>query len=421
MRLFVLFCLGFWAVPLLGAEPLASGGVRLEPLLKTAFEQNPDWQAAQAGVQRVRAQVEEAGGWEPANLKVQQFIEPIETRLGPQERVISLSQKIPFPGWSDQAERAARLQAQAAQLNLELKRRQLKREIKATYFDLWQYSAMPELLGQLQEVIERLAQMGSIESQRNQNLLDSIFEAQAKAGESAYQLKEMKDRLMDTQVRLNRLLGRGGEPLIQSVAAPKLPPFQQELAPLIQRALAEHPGIQAAQAQAQAGALNADLAASKAKAPSLELGINYFQIGPAANPSTVGSGQDAYNISLGISLPWGSGRSQGRAQAAREVAVVRSADAESWRQKVREQVALHYNHVVNAQRLVQLFETKILPPARRAGSINERLYSSGQRNIVAALKSKAQLLDLEVRYLKAQAAYLKSLSELEEWAGPLGE
>ncbi|MDT8446534.1 MAG: TolC family protein [bacterium] len=415
----VFSCLFLLWVPLLWAAPLPQRGVGLDQLLEVAERQNPRLVAAQAALGASQAKVQEAQGWEPTQLKVQQFIEPIETRLGPQDRIISISQKLPFPGWTSKAEDAAQLEAQAAEYRLKVVERKIRRDVKATYYDLWQFAAMPELLGEIQEVIERLVQMGSIESQRNQNLLDSIFEAQARAGESAYQLLEMQDRLTDAQVRLNHLLGRGGEPLVEQVAAPPLPHFERPLEPLIDRALAQYPGLLALQAQAQADRLKAQLEGSKANAPALELGINYFQIGPSANASLADSGKDAYNLSLGISLPWGSGKNQGRFKAAQFAQERSASEYEEMAQQVREQVAQHYNHVVNAQRMIKLFEEKILPPARRAGSLNERLYSAGQKNIGKVLMSKAQLLDLEVRYLKAQAAYLKSLTDLEEWVGVL--
>jgi len=415
-----LFGLVLFSCPGVGWAQLPTEGLGLTQALDYAFAHNPEWAAEEAKVRQAEALIEAAGGWAAPKVKLQQAISPVQTRNGPQDQVLSFSQKVPFPGQNDLKVKRAKALYQAALFHKALKKRELIQKIKSTYFDLWLFEKLPDLLAESQEAVEKLADIRSIESQKNQNLLTSIFETQAAIGESAFALAQIRDEQVDAQAEFDRLLGRTGGAPIRSVQAPNMAVFVGETAGLIQRTLANHPKLKELVAKEQAAAYAAELAGNLAGEPDLEWGINYIKIGPSSNGAK-DSGKDAYNLSLAMSLPWGNqtlGAKQAGAVAGAEVALSSRA---AFEHTIHEQVSRHYNHVINAGRLVELFEQKVLPPARRAEQINRQIYGGGQSRLSLSIRSKAQLLNLEIKALKAKANYLKSQAALEAWTGPLDQ
>jgi len=404
------------AWPSLLFAQLPSEKLGLQQAIDYAFAHNPGWAAAQAAVRQTESRIDEAGGWAPPMVKFQQAISPVQTKNGPQDQVLSFSQKIPFPGQNDLKVRQATYRYQVALSQLELKRRGLIEEIKGSYFDLWLFEKLPDLLGQSQKVIERLADTRSIESQQNQNLLSSIFDTQAAIGENAFELAQILDQLSDARARFDRLLGRTGGPVIRSVEPPEMISFSGDPEVLIARTLKNHPKLLELKAAEQAAEAASRLAGDRASQPDLQWGFNYIKIG-AGTAGQKDSGKDAYNLSLAMSLPWGNQTRGAKEKGAAAGLQVAASNRQAFEQEIREKVTAHYNHVVNAERLVDLLEQTVLPPARQADQINQRLYSGGRSQMSVSLRSKAQLINLEIKALKAKAGYLKSRAALEAWVG----
>ena len=395
----------------LGAPPawaeLPTERLELSQALEYAFEHSPVWIGVQAEVAAVSARAQGAGGWDAPRMMIEQ---------GPQDEKYSLVQPLPFWGWSDLESEAAELNAQAASFEQEAKRRELERQGKSTFYDLWQLEGIPGLLEEIQTLFEKLAETGSIESQRNQDMLGASLETQAKLGENAYELVQKQDQLTNARVRLNRLLGRSDDPWVTSVADPPQPKLGMELKELIAQALATHPTLKALKLKEQAAARERELQSSKSHAPMVELGFNYFKMGP----STMGTNpvrQYNYSFSLGFSLPWGNSRLGAAAEAEEAGATAALENRKAFEEEVIEQVSVHFHHAQNAFRLVRLMEDQVLPPAKMADQINQRLYSGGGRGMSLSLSSRVNLLNIKIKTLNAKAEYLKAVAELEEWAG----
>ena len=391
---------------------------KLDDLIIYALAHNPGWKALSKEVAWAEAEIEGASGWQNPKLKINQFIEPLETKYGPQNYQISLSQSLPFITESGLKEDIATFKKQAKSHSQALAKRQLIRSIKATYYDIWQLEAIPKLLEENQKVVERMASLGGFEAQRNSKMLENIFKAQALIGENAFDLLEMENRLFDAKSKLNNLLGHPGEQLVTSVQAPELPILHATMKELIEIVLADHPKLKEMNSQVLAAQSGESLAYRAQYSPRFEVALNYFSIGdPSDGSSPEDAGKDAYSISLGMSIPFGSS-----AKSANHTKALLGAQAIELRRiqksnDLKEEVIRQYNKVNNAQKLLKIFDEQLLPPARRSQKLSERLYSSGKKNIMAALQAKTQLINLEIRAIKARANYLKSLVSLEELVG----
>ncbi|MDX2470657.1 MAG: TolC family protein [SAR324 cluster bacterium] len=391
---------------------------KLEELIDYALAHNPGWKSLEKEVAWAEADIEGASGWQSPKIKLNQFIEPIETKYGPQNFQVTLSQSLPFITETGLKEDIATFKKEAATQSQALAKRKLIRSIKSTYYDIWQLEAIPKLLEENQKVVERMASLGGFESQRDSKMLADIFQAQAMIGENAFDLLEMENRLFDAKSRLNNLLGHSGEQIVKSVQNPELPFLDETMGHLIKVVLSEHPSLKVMNSQLLAAQSGESLAYRAQFSPRFEVALNYFSIGDPSDGSTPESaGKDAYSISLGMTLPFGS--SSASANHTKSLLKAQSIDLRRAQKAndLKEDVIKQYNKVINAQKLLKIFDEQLLPPARRSQQLSERLYSSGKKNIMVALRAKTQLINLEIRAIKARANYLKSLVQLEELVG----
>ncbi|OGG95018.1 MAG: hypothetical protein A2527_12660 [Candidatus Lambdaproteobacteria bacterium RIFOXYD2_FULL_50_16] len=391
-----------WTFPSWAGPP--PEGANLKQLIDYALAHNPGWQASQSGLAQERVKVEEAGGWPEPMLR-------LETWLAPQSQQWMYSQRLPLWGETGFNQEAARLEAEAAQYQHEANRRRLVRQVKATYYDLWLLSETPKLLTENQKTMERMAELGSFESQRNTDMLEGIFQAQAKIGENAFDLIKMQDQLLDAQVRLNSLLGINQGPLIQNLAEPPMPEFKADLTQLIEAARQTNPELLALNRGTEAAQQRGDLENRMRYLPRFELSLTYERAGME------GTGKDAYALGLGMNLPFFSSAQAGKAERA-QLETLKQGQISAQRQlNLDQEVTLAYNRAQNSRRLVSVFEDQLLPPLKRSYQLAERLYGVGKKNMMTALKIKAQLVNMQIKDIQAKTEYLKALVELEELTG----
>ena len=74
----------------------AAGNDNLAGLVQTALEQNSEILAARSRLTESTEKIRQAGTLPDPKLGMEYFLQPIETRTGPQEASISLSQSIPW-------------------------------------------------------------------------------------------------------------------------------------------------------------------------------------------------------------------------------------------------------------------------------------------------------------------------------------
>ena len=108
----------------------------LPDLIAYAYNENPDIAAAR---EAWRAKVESyrvVTGLPDPQLTATYFPEPLQTRLGPQNWNVTLSQKIPFPGKLSKAGEAVKTEARIARLRLDKTVRAVAASVRASAHEL---------------------------------------------------------------------------------------------------------------------------------------------------------------------------------------------------------------------------------------------------------------------------------------------
>ncbi|MBF0352890.1 MAG: TolC family protein [SAR324 cluster bacterium] len=399
-------------------DPIFSGTeVTLQQVLDYAFEHNPGWKAGNLRVLQAREKVKEASGWENLNLSISQFVDPLETRLGPQETILNFSQKIPFWGQTEYGENAANAMVDSSKSGLEQERLTLITDIKKTWYDLWELQQTREVLLENQQLLEQISSLGSVDNTGGGGTLRSVLKAQTQIGQSAYDLVLVEDRLASTNIRLNSLMGRTDMNFFPRIAKPETPEFDATLTAVLDLVQQHSPELKQLDANISKSRFEAEQMDAQTAFPGVTLGVNYFVIGEPLNPNMLDAGKDAWNIMLGISIPWGNSKLSSRASQA-ELEAQRTAMLKEHRSNMlRDQTSRVYYKIINAQRLNTLFQQTLLPHAQNTLSLADRAYRTGQETSMAVLEARNVLLNFQISAIRALADWLRALAELEQLTG----
>ncbi len=109
----------------------------LEAFVRRALDENPRIEAAYQQWQAQIHKVTQEGAFPDPKASYGYFGEYIETRTGPQEEKYGVSQRVPFPGKLTLKRRIQEKVALAAGLKYESVRREVVKDVKRVYYELF--------------------------------------------------------------------------------------------------------------------------------------------------------------------------------------------------------------------------------------------------------------------------------------------
>lgn len=150
--------------PIEAAEPAPGGpGDSLPALVAEAMRNNPSIQAAEYQVKALRASPDHAWSWEAPQVGVEFFQTPVKSFPNPiknqQEIDYSVQQAIPFPGKIATRIRAEDRRVDMGSADLEALKRQVARDVKADYYELYLLDRRMEINGESQALMRRLIEI----------------------------------------------------------------------------------------------------------------------------------------------------------------------------------------------------------------------------------------------------------------------
>ncbi|WFB34443.1 TolC family protein [Kiritimatiellota bacterium B12222] len=398
MQRFILLLIGLSAPALFAEESLK--GNKLEDYLQRALSANPDLQQFEHRYQAAKQRIPQMSALPDPMLQVTHFVEPIQTRTGPQENAVVFNQRIPWFGKIKHREWAASAEAEALWFAYQNRQLRLVREVSTLFYE---YAYLQQALHITRE---NLALLKSIEP---------IAETRVKAGASLNSLLRLKVEIGKTDDRLQSLAQKQvalSATLKAMLALPEgdlLPwPMVDEtqllsLNPEKLQAdlLRENPALHMLEQKiisAEARKTLADLE----RYPDVVLGVNYMQIGDSEmSPPPMDSGQDAWGVTAGISIPlWWNKNKATRAEAQENL----NASEQELRQKqnmLKAELTASLTLLNDAQRRLILYGDDLLDLAQQSVDNSFRAYEVDQTGILEVIDSERSLLELQLLYWRA--------------------
>ncbi len=377
-----------------------------------AIKNNPGARAAFERWRSARFQISRAGRLPEPSVSVGYYLRSVETKVGPQQYKVGVSQTFPWPTKLSAGEDAATERARAAAIGVDASVLAIRSKVAESYWTLWLVNEEHRLKSEHDAVLEALAgavrgrlQIGTA-TLADLNQVDLAIarhhdhrgqHQQAARKASAGLLGTLGAHASATILRV-RDSPQAGLPVIST----------EELA----KQSRQHPRV-AGPLRLAASEMQRARSEAADRYPRFKTGLSLIGTGEATAVGVEDSGKDALVVSVGLSLPLWAGSYSDAEQAARATSRAHVATAEANLLQVETWLATALSNVQDAQRRITLYQKTLVPQAQATFEAVLGGYQSGASTIAAVLIAQRDLIELQIEDVKARADHAQAWALLE--------
>lgn len=392
-------------------------GATIQDLVTYAYKENPEIAGARAAW---RAKVESyrvVTGLPDPQLKATYFPEPLQTRLGPQEWNLSLSQKIPFPGKLSKAGEVVKAEAHMTRLELDKTVRAVAANIQASAHELIYIRTAKKIAEQNAALLDHIRGIAETAYADDRAALLDVMKALSQAGQLRYDALLLDELELTEMTRLNGLLNRPPDAGFGELAQPPDHSLSYSLEELYQLAAAYQEDIRIADYGMSRAKAQVDLARYRFY-PDFNVGLFYASIGDPETPQRPpDAGRDALGVQVGLTLPVWVAKNQGHVNRAHAERVKAKAQRQIRVNASRTDIHTLYFRLETARRMVELYQQELLPQAANALQTTETWFQEGYAEFTDVIEAQSTWYNFQLSLARAQADYGKYFARLEALVG----
>ncbi|MHC4225600.1 MAG: TolC family protein [Planctomycetota bacterium] len=398
-----------------------SGGLDLAQVIELAGERNPRLGGARRRWLAAMERPAQARSLPDPLFAYTEMLEPIQTRVGPQDRRFVVNQRIPWPSKLGAAGTLAEEEARVRELDYHIALRDVVAHVKVIYAEILYLRKAIRIVRQNQALAQQLAEKTAAiygktgEEKRDVVTLFDSLKAQSQLAQLAYDQITLEELLRTEETNLNRLLSRAPA---APVGMPRDLVFRRLDASresLLDLGLEHRQELKAALHRI-AAAGQAKRLADLARVPDFSLGASYFVIGDPVAPTPDG-GKDAVGLTMGMSLPIWVTKNRARMAEAEHRLAAAQYDRQAEIDDLMARITKVYFRLENAGRLVRLYSESLLPQAEEALEIAEQWRDTGRDSIGRYLEAQSVWLNFQLAFHRALADYEQMTARLEQLVG----
>ncbi len=386
------------------------GAADLEAYVEFGLQQHSGLRAAFADWLGLTEQVSAKSGLPNPRLTYGHFVEEVQTRTGPQESSLAISQAFPWPGKRAAVADVAQGQADVAWQELLAMRLIVVRDIALAYHD---YGLLGQELGITEELVELL------------HGLEPVVQGRIRAGAGQQDLLRLQveigrleDRRSGLYARRRWLSARLAESMQWQGAQGVLLPWPKMQEPaavqavVLEDVLENSPRLEVMKSQVRTHEAAQGLERFKRR-PDFQVGLQQIRTGSALNPGTQGSGEDPLLLSLSIGLPIWSDSNHAAEAGARQSVIAARMRLERLQVQVRADWEEQNYLAGDAGRRIELYRDSLLPRAEEALQLTLSSYRTGESTVLDLIDSEKALLEFELAYWRACRDVWQARARLE--------
>lgn len=345
------------------------------------------------------------------------FPRPIETRLGPQDWSLTLSQAIPFPGTLAQKAKVLESDVAMSRIRVDKTVKTIVTKVSSSFYELGYLQTARAVAQANLALIQQMRQISENAYTDDKALFYDVSKARAQTAQLEYDLLLLKELEKTEKTTLNTLLNRPPDAPLGQAARERSRKVVYTLEQVYDLAMAHQEEILMAEEQVNRSEQALQLARLETL-PSFRVGLFYAAIGDPDVPSPPpDAGDDALGVQFGMTLPLWSGKNRSRiARALAEKGTAQARKTEAANQVLAEISRLWFK-LENADRLITLYEKDLLPQAISSVQTAETWFKQGQGSFADFLEIQATAYNFQLSLARARADYAKTLVLLEQAAG----
>jgi len=393
----------------------------LRDLAREVLERNPGLEAAHHRAEAARRVAPQVGSLPDPMAGLTAFLLTPETRTGPQNAMVSLSQRVPWFGKLDLRSQRALAAAAAAGAEAEARALELVTETRRLAYELAFLDQWRDIVQADRSILDHYEELAESRYTAGVGIGQAVIKLQAEITKDESRLLQIADQRATIVAQLNALRDRPTGMEIEPPAVPEARRSGELMARLERQALAARPEIARADAEISAAETGSELADLE-RFPDVTVGFTYTQVGQRddgagrANPPQ-GNGDDIFGLTAAVNLPvW-----RDRIEAGLEEALAKKRAAESSRRAVVTGIDRSLGELTErldlTWRQLRLFDDVLVIQAEESLSSAESAYSAGNINALDLLDAERVLLDVRTSTARARADWAITLARLEGAVG----
>ena len=414
--------IGFFALMwLLGTGTMVVAGENIEALVAEALAHHPEIAVADARWQMLLRRADAAGSLEDPMLMlgIQNALvrDPFNFRQDPMtQKVIGVSQMIPYPGKRGAKTAAARSEAEAARWLIEERKLELAQMVRETGYRIYAIDKSTQLTQQNLQLLDDLIHLAETRYGLGQASMQEILAAQVQRSKMQEMLLVQQQQRQIQQAFLNELLARPQITSVGTMPELTLVPLATKPEALRYQALSQRPLLHSLAAQHEKSLATKRLA-NLDFFPDVTISFEYMQRDRLRSGMGDVEGDDMYGLTLSFNLP---------VQRAQRRAMVHEAASEG--AMVTNELRLLQNAIERGitQRLaelelrsgqVTLYLEAIIPQAEQSFEASVAAYQVGKLDFAMLLDEQMALFGYQIEYHTMLADYHMSLAQLRTLVG----
>ncbi len=346
------------------------------------------------------------------------FIENVETRTGPQENMLGLSQAFPWFGELDLKGEMAVEAARTMQARFEQQRLLVTYQVIAAYAEYAYQSAATEIVRENRDLVKHLEEVARTSFRAGNADSADVIRAQVELG-------RLEDRLLSAEAlepplrsRLNALLNRPAHAAVPGVVLPATDPLQLGRDELQRLLLAANPELHALQHEVARNRTGIDLAKTD-RYPDFTLGVDYTDVGTSPFSNAPDESDDILSVGVSVTLPiWAEKNDAvvGEALSRFGSATKQRVDRENALKAELELALFQYEDAV---RKVDLYRNTLLPKAEESLGATLTAFQGNTASFTDLIDAERVLLEFQIQDARAQADQAIRRAQIELLTGGL--
>ena len=393
---------------------------RLVRLIEEALENNPSVRQAFSEYQAALYRIPEVTALPDPSLSFTQFARSVETRVGPQERTLTVSQV--FPGFGKRAAKGQIASKAAAERdeNYQAKRSEVTNQVKRAYFELGYVDIALALSREDEQLLDHFEELARRRYAQGFGLQADVVRLQVRISHALNDREALARQRVDLEAWLNSLRARPPDTPLAEVRLGEIRQVQLDPQSLAELGRRNKPELRAAFRHLEGREMGVQLARRQFR-PDFTAGVTWGNVrARQAMPSGVAvpsNGKDAYGVTLGMSLPLRRGKYDAGVRAAVESATAAREAYRASANVMESEIRSLSFRLQTILRQIQLFDGTLLPQAEQAFDATREAYSNGGLGVISLLDVQRMLLDVRLGLARLRTDYLNALADLERAIG----
>ena len=390
----------------------------LEQLITEALFSNQNLQALRQKVAALEEEIHTAGAWEDPRLGLGLVNLPTDSFDLDQEpmtqKLITLSQKLPWFGKSDLKTQQAALKAVKLSYTAAIQERMLIRNLSDSYYELGFTVASQAINAQQIADMDKITQIASSRYAAGKGLQQDVLQAQVEYSRLLEESNTLEQKRRVMEDRINALLNRDTFIPVEPPNLDHMPQQTLRASDMIQAALANNPELAGLRTELEMADLDTALA-EKAYYPDPDFRISYGQ----RDPDTAGNDRaDFVSGTIVFSLPVWAKQKQGRNK---EAALKRNDAAKLQYQDLADQLPFRINSLVTELEQIRanykLYRQAVVLQTEQWAESAMIAYKVGKTDFNAMMSARLRVLTMSRQEKQYLYRYYQKLAALEEMVG----